>query len=281
MAQEEGISSKLQVQRRDDKFSQKIATRIWEEEPSPDNPYLARTSRCHGYDIFELMQKRSFFDVLYLLFKGELPEPAELELFEKLAIFCINPGPRHAATRAAMNAGVGKTDIPLILPISLAILGGDHMGAGEVEAAMRWLRKHVRKDPVQVASDTLEQCDLNEEGDVHISPGFGSHFGGIDHYVSRAAKELCSLSGAGEVMRWAQSFCSALEPQRMGWLAPGLVAAVLADLGFQPKMAPGIYQLISAPGLFAHGVEMASKPLTAMPFPSDSEYFIECGGKSD
>ena len=61
----------------------------------------------------------------------------------------------------------------------------------------------------------------------------------------------------------------------MGWLATGVVAAVLTDLGFPPRAAAGIYQIISAPGLLAHGVELANKPLTAMPFISDEDYIIE------
>jgi len=53
------------------------------------------------------------------------------------------------------------------------------------------------------------------------------------------------------------------------------VAAILCELGFQPRMGAGMFQLISAPGIFAHGIEMANKPITAMPFPDDKDYSIE------
>jgi citrate synthase len=281
MSTEDGKTSKMDVQRRTDRFARKISTRIWEEEPSPQNPYINHTSRCHGYDIFELMKKRSYMEVMFLLFKGELPGPDELELFEKLAVLCINPGPRHPAARAAMNAGVGKTDIALVLPIGLTIMSGAHLGAGEIEPAMRWLRKHTKENPAEAASNLLQQADFCSEGDLHICPGFGSKYGGIDEYATRAADELCTLAAAGEVMRWADTFSKALAEQRCGWLITGLVAAVLADLGFQPRMGAGIYQLLSAPGLFAHGAEMSAKPLTAMPFPDDSEYFMEFGQNND
>jgi citrate synthase len=33
--------------------------------------------------------------------------------------------------------------------------------------------------------------------------------------------------------------------------------------------------LLSAPGLVAHGLEMANKPITAMPFVKDENYVIE------
>src|SRR3982750_4204076 len=122
-----------QVRSRNEPFAQRTATRIWHEEPSGDNPYIARSALCHGYDLFELMDKRSFVDVFYLLFRGELPSKADAQLLQTLMIALINPGPRHPATRAAMNTGVGKTDPVHILPIATAVLGGQHAGSGDVE----------------------------------------------------------------------------------------------------------------------------------------------------
>ena len=60
------------VRSRNEAFTQRTATRIWHEEPSEDNPYIAASALCHGYDLFELMEKRSFVEVFYLLFRGEL-----------------------------------------------------------------------------------------------------------------------------------------------------------------------------------------------------------------
>src|SRR5690606_27868064 len=185
------------------------------------------------------------------------------------------------ATRAAMNAGVGKTDLQQILPIGLMILGGDHLGAGEIEPSMRWLRKHFRKAPAEVAQSLLSRLDADREGDQHLCPGFGSRFTGIDVLAQRSARELCAMPAAGEIMKWADAFAAELASRNMGWLTTGLAAAVFADLGFQPKMGPGMFQLLSAPGLLAHGVEMASKPLTAMPFPDDKDYFFEFGDEHD
>ena len=45
-----------QVRSRNEPFTQKTATRIWSEQPSEDNPYIAAKTFCHGYDIIELME---------------------------------------------------------------------------------------------------------------------------------------------------------------------------------------------------------------------------------
>ena len=58
-------------------------------------------------------------------------------------------------------------------------------------------------------------------------------------------------------------------------LKTGLCAAVLAELGFQPRQGCGLMQLLAAPGLLAHGVEYANKPFTSMLFEPDENYEID------
>jgi len=264
-----------QVKSRNEAFVDKLKTRIWEECPDQDNPYIAETCRCHGYDMQDLMQQRSFVDVFYLLFRGELPNVEQAQLLESLMIVLINPGPRHPATRAAMNAGVGKTEPVHILPIALSILGGEHLGAGCIEASMRFLRKHSKTNPLEQAQQLIESSVRPEQGDWDIAPGFGSRYGGVDIVPGKMAAQLLDLPASGKCLSWGQQFTHALAEQQMGWHMTGLAAAVFADLGFQPRMGAGLFQLMSAPGLFAHGIELANKPTTAMPFVKDENYVIE------
>jgi citrate synthase len=263
------------VRKRDEDFSQRIVTKIWQEDASENNPYIAENCRCHGYDLLELMQQRSFVDVLYLLFRGELPTKIQAQMLESLMIALINPGPRHPATRAGMCAGAGNTETQNILPISLTILGGNHLGAGEIEETMRFFRKEKKKDPFEVADALISQATPPKEGDWHIIPGFGNRFGGIDSLPQKIARYLVRLPGSGKALEWGCTFAEALHPCGLGWLSTGLAAAVFTDLGFHSRMGSGLFQLISAPGLLAHGLELANKPITAMPFIKDEDYTIE------
>jgi len=264
-----------QVRKRDDIYAQRATTRLWQELPAADNAYITAQSRCHGYDLMALMQKRSFVEVLYLLFRGELPTPEEAAMLEALMVGFINPGPRHPATRAAMNAGIGKTDPTLILPIALTTLSGKHNAAGSLEEGMRFLRKQRRQPAQEIALRMLAETAHPAEGDCHIAPGFGSLYNGVDLMSTQVAAQLLPMPGAGATLKWGQQFAQALADAGLGWLATGVVAAVLTDLGFQPRAAAGLYQIISAPGLFAHGVEQANKPMTGMPFIDDEDYIIE------
>jgi len=269
------VKETAKVTRRDDQYAQKISTKIWHEQPSEQNPYIAQQSRCHGYDLVELAKGCSYVEVLYLLFRSELPTKENAEIFEQLLILLINPGPRHPATRSAIVAGVGKTDPVHILPIALSTLGGDFQGAGEVEPAVRFLRKNVKKSPKEVAFQLIEESTKPTEGDWSIAPGVGSHYGGVDLMAKQFAQQMSSLSGCGKLLAWGNELTSELHGQQVGWLKTGVAAAVLADLGFLPFACAALYQLISAPGLLAHGLEYCKKPMTSYPFPEDKYYVIE------
>lgn len=262
------------VVRRNDQFTGKMATKIWREVPSKSNPYIAESASCHGYDLIELCNKRSFVDVLYLMFKGDLPTAKEASIFEKLMIAFISPGPRHPAVRAAMNAGIGKTDSSHILPIGLTVLGGSHLGGAEVESSMRWLRRNSRRDPEALAVEMLND-DSAKPIDDKLAPGFGKRFGGVDLLATKISKYFVAEESTGKVFNWASIYSKKVNEREFGWLSTGVIAAVLCDLGFQPRTGPGIYQILSAPGVFAHGIEMSNKPLTAMPFIDDEFYSIE------
>ena len=151
------MSKKREVKSRNVQFAEKLTTLIWQEVPSERNPYSAVTCHCHGYDIAELIEKCTFIDVLYLLFRGELPNREQAKLLQQLMVALINPGPRHPATRAAMIAGAGKTDLSHLLPISLSILGGQHRGAGGIEETIHFFRKNSRKNPIEICQSLLNE----------------------------------------------------------------------------------------------------------------------------
>ncbi|MBF0184663.1 MAG: citrate synthase [Magnetococcales bacterium] len=273
----------FQENRRSGEFSKRIVSTIWQEVPSAENDYLTQEAYCHGYNLLELMDKRSFEDVLLLLLQGELPSPERKELLRNLMIGLINPGPRHPATRAAIIAGVGKSDPKHILPIALSLMGGDHLGAGEVAKSMEFLRYQLKKDPRQVAQALLQESQRAEQGEDWLpAAGFGSCFGGRDPMAQAIASRLLALPGAGKALHWGELFAEELATQQMGWRIPGVAAAAFLDLnisGLQSWIGAGLFQLLSAPGLLAHGLEFHMQPLTAYPFPSDDQYVIECDAK--
>ncbi len=269
---------RLEVRSLKKPFAKRIPTEIWQEVPDENNDYIAESCRCHGYDLMELLEKRNYFDIFYLLFHGELPGKDESVLLEKLSIALLNLGPRHPATRAAMYAGIGKTNTAHILPIANMAMGGDALGANEVERSISFFRNNAKSNPVELANNIIKEAD-NEKDKYDVlserMPGFGQRFGGIDVMPQKFADYLIKLPGAGKSLTWGNEFAGELNKTGYGWLITGVAAAVFADLGFQPQAGVGLFQLLCSPGLFAHGLEMSNKPLKEMPFPEDKDYVIE------
>lgn len=270
-----GHKTKTKVRRRNVTYASRVVTEIWDEQPSPRNPYLAERCRCRGYDLFDLMENCSYVDMLYLLFLGELPPKAHSKILETLMIALINPGPRHPASRAAVYAGCGRTRTSHILPIALSVFSGDHLGGAEATAAMRFLEKHREKAPQAVAEGLLQKWTPPNKGDRRIAPGFGSRFNGIDPLSREIAKRLEQLPGCGRFFQWGSDFSSLISQHGMGWLSPGICGAVFLDFGLPPRAGAGLFQLICAPGLLAHGLELADKPIHSIPFLDEDNYIIE------
>lgn len=264
-------------------FAEAVTSKICLEVPCADNPYIAERVIWHGYDVLDLMRKRSLVDVIFLLLKGELPSPIQARQLEHILIALANPGPRHASTRAVMNASVSKTEPVHLLPIGLALLSGESLGATQVHHAIKFFRKNLRHDPLVLGARACEQIAATEHpaGEcLEPAPGFGSCYAGIDHYACALAGQLAEAFPENEAIAWGMQFSRALAPVPAGWLMTGVAAAMFVELGFAPNTGAGLFQLAACPGLLAHGIEMSGKPLTAMPFVADENYhYAHSGGQ--
>lgn len=266
--------SDIEVRKREDTFSRTIKTKIWDEDPCENNPYVAKQCRIHGYELAELSKSISFTDAIYLNLKGELPSTAQKQLLDAIFVALSNLGPRHPATRAVMNAAVSKTTPGHLLPIGLSMLSGQCAGFIEVENAIRFISKHINKPAASVAADLLPQLEADTSCYM-LTPGFGQHNGSIDIVAQSLASVLNDKKAASRALAWGMAFSSALNHHNCGWLLTGIAAACFFDLGFTPKAGAGLFQIAATPGLLAHGLEMSTKPLTAMPFVDDANYHYE------
>lgn len=265
--------SSVKVESRKDPFVSKVKTKIWKETATQKHGYLADRAACYGYDIIELMQAGyTQTDITFLLLQGELPTPDQRQLFDALGVLLCNPGPRHPATRASMEAAVSKTHVQHLLPISLTVLGGERV-AGRVEVIMRYLRLNRRKDPTELTKALIPLYE-GPKNDTEIVPGFGPYFEQREwlysHYASAIKTQFSNQTLT--YLDWIIAIDVALENTPCGMKSTCLAAAIFLDLGFHPRMGAGIFQLLSAPGLLAHGLEMANQPISAMPFVTDEFY---------
>lgn len=259
---------------RETPFPERVRTRIWEELPQPGNAFLARGARCHGYAHEALVRGVAPVEALYLLLRGELPAPHARRLLERFLVAFCNPGPRHAATRAVMNAAASGTRNAALPAIGMALLGGADLGSAEVDAAARFIARHRGRDPAALATERIAAREDAAEprADRRVAPGFGTLAGDIDPCAAALAAPLLELAGADGPLAWAARFADALASAGCGWLLPGVAAATTLELGFAPRAAGLLFQYAALPGLIAHALEVAGRGPAAMPFVPDSRY---------
>ncbi len=256
--------SSIKVSHRGDKFATRLNTKITNEVSATDNPYLVDTAYYFGYEHLDLLDKKSFSDVIFLLFRGQLPSEADAKLFNQILLAFINPGPRHPAVQAAIATGVGKTQTEHILPIALNIYSGNFDGPGEIGHYLKFFRKHIN----------IEPDELSETYDLNDLPGFGTLYGDPDPYAEKLLLYFCKNHDR-TMINWLKDLNLKRNEVGDGITKSGLCAGVLSELGFLPRQAASIMQIMAAPGLVTHGLEYCNKPLTSMFFENDDQYELQ------
>lgn len=244
----------------------RIHTRIWREEPQPDNAFAARAAFCRGFDVFgALAGNARWIDMLVLLLRDELPPPAALDALETLAVALANPGPRDPSVHAAMCGAVGGSAAAAALIAALAVGAGRVGGAREVADAMTmWQRCGAdaaawRAWAVPAPDDAVEPFPERE----HV-PGFDPH--GVST-PTPVLQLLAVTAPAGARTRWLLANTENVRAAVGRPLAiTGVAACVFADLGFTPAEGEMLFLLLRLPGAAAHALEQAGTGYKGFPF---------------
>lgn len=246
-----------------------IHSRIWREEPEPDNPFATRTAYCRGYDVFgQMVGNARWIEMLALLFRDELPCAATLDMLEALAVALANPGPRDQSIHAAMCGGVGGSSAAASLIAALSVGAGSYRGAREVFDAMTaW----------EICGTDLKAWDVYVHRDTHDDivdtwprrehpPGFDPHGVSTASSVCQLLETLARI-GATPRLTWLAKQRRKLE-QNVGLPLDisGIAAAAFADFGFQPDEGEMLFLLLRLPGAAAHALEQKRYGHKQFPF---------------
>lgn len=245
-----------------------IHTRIWQETPEADNPFATRVARCHGYDVYGAMLGRAgWAEMIYLLFRGEAPQPWQARVMDLLAVAMANAGPRDPSVHAAMGGGIGGSTAASSLMAALAVGAGQSGGAREVFLAVQdW--RDCGGDLAAWRTRIAARPDMGE--DIWPTP---EHAAGFDvngvslPLIVRQTLDALAQASQGPCLAWLQSNRVLLEEAARSPLAmTGVAAAALADLGFEPAQAEMLFLLLRLPGAAAHALEQGGHSYKRFPF---------------
>src|SRR5262252_377754 len=106
--------------------------------------------RYRGYAIEDLIGRVSFAEMIYLMTRGELPDPAAAKLLDAALVAAVDHGPQApsiAAARMAITCGVGINNA---MASAINMLGDVHGGAGEqCVALLNSIASHLGGDPTE------------------------------------------------------------------------------------------------------------------------------------
>lgn len=225
--------------------------------------------RYRGYAIEELIGAVGFAEMIWLLTRGELPEPGQAKLLEAALVAAVDHGPQApsiAIARMAITCGV---DINNAMASAINVLGDIHGGAGEqcvafynAIAARLNDERGAAKDPRAIEMAIEAEMDiLTDQGIQHI-PGFGHRFHPNDPRAPKLLKLVDDAAQAGSVAgdfatiaRAVEALLAKRKRRQIPMNIDGATSVVFAELGFPPPLCRGLFVLSRSVGALAHAWE--------------------------
>jgi citrate synthase len=229
-----------------------------------------------GYPIDQLMGKASFGQMVYLLFKGELPTLKQGRMIEVILTSSVDHGVTPPSILSALT--VTTTGAELSSAIAAGILSISKFHGGAIEDCMYLLKDTIELMAKKSLSTTQAAKEIiisyKEEG-KKLS-GFGHRL----HTDDPRTKKLFDLAEeygiSGKYISIAQSIKNMLE-ENLGKKLPinvdGAIAAVLCEMNFDPQIANALFMIARLPGMVAHIIEERTRqrPMRKID-PSNYEY---------
>jgi citrate synthase len=222
--------------------------------------------RFRGYAVEDLIGRISFAQMIWLMTRGELPDPRAAKLLEAALVSAVDHGPQApsiAIARMAMTCGVGINNA---MASATNVLGDVHGGAGEQCVALyeavaaRW---GDATDGASLKAAVSTEIDAQRAAGVTHLPGFGHRFHPVDPRAPRLVALVDEACAQGVVSGRYAAIARAIEDciaeRRSGRRVPmnidGATAVIFAELGFAPTLCRGLFIVSRSVGALAHAWE--------------------------
>src|SRR6478752_5582090 len=219
-----------------------------------------------GYPIQELIGTLRFPDMIWLMLRGEVPEPAQSRLLEAALVAAVDHGP-HAPSIAIARMAV-TCGLPLNGAMASAINALDDIHGGAGQQCMELLAAIDADAGQRDASEDGVAAVLERYRAEHgkVVPGFGHRWHGVDPRAVRLLQLVAEAEQegvvAGRFARHAKTVERLLEAQKRAPIPmniDGATAVIYSELGFAPELGRGIFILSRSVGILAHAWEQTQQ----------------------
>lgn len=223
----------------------------------------------YGHDLLKLAGGASFTRAIHLILKGEMPDKNSEKMLDSMLTIAIDHGVEPASVVSARNIYSGGSPLQAAVAGGILALGEFHGGA--IEKTMENFKKYC---PPQGTAKNLVS-DFAKSGE-RVS-GFGHRIYETDPRTERLIEIAKDLGFFGKFVKFALDVEDELSKgaKKLPLNIDGIFAALLLEMGFNPKAGKGFFIIARTPGIVAHVVEEAlrEKPVRRL-----SEKDIEYDG---
>ncbi len=216
--------------------------------------------RFRGYDVQELIGNVSFPAMIWLMMRGELPTPAQADLFGALLVSAVDHGPQApsiAVARMTASCGVGINNA---IASGVNALGDVHGGAGQ--QCMQFFAEIERNwsDGSSLEEAVIDELENWKREHGKFIPGFGHRFHRTDPRVTRLSELLDEAVKTkmieGRFLSIGREVGKAVgKTAPIGMNVDGITAVLLLELGFPAELGRGVFVLSRSVGICAHSLE--------------------------
>jgi citryl-CoA lyase len=207
-----------------------------------------------GYPIEQLMENKTFAETAFLVLKGELPSPAEAEMFEAILVSSVDHGVSPPSVLGARNSISAGNALNAAVAAGILSIGDIHGGA--IEQSAQIMQEWACKDgtPDEIAGQLVEHLMSSKSR----MPGFGHRLHKVDPRTLKLFDKADRLRFAGRHIELCKALEKALETatgRKLPINVDGAIAAVVSDMGFDYRLGKGFFILSRTVGLIAHAFE--------------------------
>ncbi len=229
-----------------------------------------------GYPLAELLGKVSYPQMVYLLFKGELPAENTGKMIDAILVSSVDHGTTPPSALTAIT--VASTGAALNASVAAGILAISQFHGGAIEECMRILIKAMDYKKANNCSsvEAAHQIITEYRNSKKRLSGFGHRLHTDDPRTKKLFSMADELKIAGEYISLAKDFETELE-NSLGKKLPinvdGAIAALLCEMEFDVTFANAFFMIARVPGLVAHIYEEKTryKPMRKI-HPTDVSY---------
>ncbi len=216
-----------------------------------------------GYPQEDLIGKISFPEMVYLLINGKLPSENESKMLEAVIVSFCDHGVTPPSTQAARLMASAGSQLNTCVSGGILAFGKHHAGA--LERSMKMFQEVIQRGVMGYLGPIESPEDLEEVAKVLVHellnnnekiPGFGHRYHEKDPRAPKLMELAQKYKCYGLHTQLAQAIQDALFDRKgINMNVDGANAGILSDLGFDWKIATGIFMVGRLPAMISHVYE--------------------------